>query len=99
MRSSLRQMVTCMWSARRLQRYLDADPSAPLTPGEIARIEEHLAVCAKCADSAYELHALHHALAGWSQRPEPDEASLTRLRGYLDELTGSPRGPHGQETP
>ena len=36
MSGTVRQMLTCHWSAQRIQRYLDADPAAPLTPGEVA---------------------------------------------------------------
>ena len=38
--TSLRRMVTCHWSARRIGRYLDHDPSAPLTPAEVKRLED-----------------------------------------------------------
>jgi len=29
MTETLRQMLSCLWSARRIQRYLDADPRCP----------------------------------------------------------------------
>ncbi|MEI2730476.1 MAG: zf-HC2 domain-containing protein [Dermatophilaceae bacterium] len=88
MKQSLRQMFACHWSARRIQRYLDADPAAPLTPGEIARLEEHLSTCQKCAQTSAEHEALHRALSKWPGRPLPDEASIERLRTYLDKITG-----------
>lgn len=88
MTQSLRQMITCHWSARRIQRYLDADPSAPLTPGEVARLEAHLAECAKCTQLTDEHRALHRALSLWPGAPTPDEESVARLRSSLDKLLG-----------
>ncbi len=84
---TLRQMMTCHWSARRIQRYLDADPSAPLTPGEVARLEAHLAVCEKCSSVVGEHRALHRALSQWSRRAHVDPEAVDRVRLFLDELT------------
>ncbi|MGA8978610.1 MAG: zf-HC2 domain-containing protein [Pedococcus sp.] len=84
--SSLRRMVTCHWTARHIQRYLDADPSAPLTPGEVSRLESHLAECEKCTQVAGEHRALHRALSHWPGRPIPDSATVSRLRGFVDQL-------------
>lgn len=84
--TSLRRMVTCHWTARRIQRYLDADPSAPLTPGEIARLESHLAVCERCTRLSEEHRVLHRALSHWPGRALPDEEAVARLRGFVDEL-------------
>jgi hypothetical protein len=85
--TSLRRMVTCHWSARRIGRYLDQDPSAPLAPEEVRRLEEHLAVCEKCTRVTDEQRALSRALASWSQTGHIDEASLARLRETLDQIT------------
>ena len=85
--TSLRRMVTCHWSARRIGRYLDNDPSAPLTPAEVKRLEDHLAVCEKCAGVTAEHRALHRALSRWSQQRLPDEAALARLHDTLDRVT------------
>jgi anti-sigma factor RsiW len=87
MKQSLRQMITCHWSARRIQRYLDADPAAPLTPREIARIEAHLAVCERCTALTEEHRALRRALSRWAGGPTPDAQSVDRLRAYLGRLT------------
>lgn len=87
MKPSLRQMITCHWSARRIQRYLDADPAAPLNPGEIARLEAHLATCEKCTQLSDEHKALRRALSIWPGAPTPDEASVQRLRHLLHELS------------
>jgi anti-sigma factor RsiW len=84
--SSLRRMLTCHWSARRIQRYLDHDPSALLAPGEVRRLEEHLAICEKCTQVAAEHQALNRALARWSGQQPPDPASLARLHAAVDRL-------------
>ncbi len=86
MKQSVRQMITCHWSARRIQRYLDADPSAPLTPGEVAKIEAHLAMCEKCTQTAEEHRALHRALSRWPGAPAPDPSSVERLRAFVGNL-------------
>lgn len=74
MTTSLRQMLTCHWSARRIQRYLDADPAALLSPAEVQRLEQHLAVCEKCTAAAQEYRGLGRVLARWSQQRLPDPA-------------------------
>ena len=84
--STMRTMITCHWSARRIQRYLDADPAAPLTPGEVSRLESHLATCEKCSQVAAELRRLHRALSALPGRPMPDPAAVLRLRGFVDQL-------------
>ncbi len=83
-------MLRCHWSAGRIQRYLDADPSAPLTPGEVTRLEEHLATCERCSEVIGQHRALHQALSRWS-RARPDPASVRRMRAVVDELTSGPR--------
>jgi len=80
-------MVTCHWSARRIGRYLDNDPTAPLTPAEVKRLEDHLAVCEKCSGVTSEHRALSSALSRWSQQRLPDQAALTRLHATLDRIT------------
>lgn len=85
---SLRQMITCHWSARRIQRYLDADPAAPLTPGEVARLESHLAICEKCSQVALEHRTLSRLLSRWPGRPIPEPNAVMRLRLFVDELVG-----------
>ncbi|MBK8460161.1 MAG: zf-HC2 domain-containing protein [Micropruina sp.] len=87
MKQSLIQLITCHWTARRVQRYLDADPSALLTPAEVARIEAHLAMCAKCTQVAAEHRALHGALSTWWGGRGADPHAEARLQGYLDGLT------------
>ena len=82
----LRQMVTCHWTARRIHRYLDADPAAPLTPGEITRLEEHVAACETCSEVVRQHRVLHRALSLWSRRQPLDPASVDRMRVVVDDL-------------
>jgi anti-sigma factor RsiW len=86
MTGSLRQMLTCHWSARRIQRYLDADPAARLTPAEISRLEEHLATCETCSRVAAEHRALHRALSLWSGGSVVDPRSVDRVRDFLSTI-------------
>lgn len=82
------RVITCHWSARRIGRYLDNDPSAPLSPDERRRLEGHLAICAKCAEVTAEHRALSRALSRWSQQRLPDEAAMHRLRDALERIAG-----------
>ncbi|WP_245886422.1 zf-HC2 domain-containing protein [Kineococcus xinjiangensis] len=82
----LRMMLTCHWSARRIQRHLDADPSAPLPAEEARRLEAHLAVCARCSQVAEDHRMLRYALTRWSDRRGPDPAAVGRLRATLDRI-------------
>ncbi len=84
---TLKQMLTCHWSARTIERYLDADPAAPLTPGEVSRLEAHLAICERCSGVVAEHRALHRALSLWSRRAYVDPAVVDRVRHFLDDLT------------
>ena len=86
MTAGIRQMLTCHWTARRLQRYLDADPSAPLSPGEITRLEEHVAICERCTEVMRQHRVLHRALSLWSGARPADPAEVDRLRAVLDDL-------------
>ena len=86
MTSSLPSMLTCLWSARRIQRYLDADPSASLKPAELHRLATHLAVCERCSRLTDEHRALRRALARWSGQRLPDPAAVGRLQAVLHQL-------------
>ncbi|MDQ3359414.1 MAG: zf-HC2 domain-containing protein, partial [Actinomycetota bacterium] len=67
---------------------LDADPAARLTPGEISRLEEHLATCEKCTQVAGEHRALHRALSLWSGGSVVDPRSVDRVRDFLSTING-----------
>ena len=92
MTGTLRQMLICHWSARRIQRYLDADPAAPLTPGEIARLEGHLATCEKCTRVLSEHRVLHRALSRRSGASEVDPQSVARVRAFLSTISDEDHG-------
>lgn len=82
----LRMMLTCHWSARRIQRYLDSDPAALLDPGEVRRLEAHLAECDKCSAAAAEYREIDTALSRWALRWMPDPDSVTRMHRVIDRL-------------
>ena len=77
--SALTRMLTCRWSARRIQRYLDADPAAPLATEEIRRLEAHLATCERCSAAVLEYRGLRQALMHWALRRSPDPAMVARV--------------------
>ncbi len=83
---AIRTMVTCRWSASRIQRYLDADPAALLTDDEIRRLESHLAVCGRCAAAAAEYRQLDSALSRWAARRMPDPHAVEHMHEVLDRL-------------
>lgn len=83
-----RMMLTCHWSARRIQRYLDADPAAPLATDEIRRLEAHLAVCERCRAAEQEFRQINAALSRWTIQTMPDADRVEHVRHFLDRLTG-----------
>lgn len=87
-----RHMLTCHWTARRLQRYLDADRSAPLEPHEVARLEEHLATCERCSRALAEHRLLRRVLGGLGHGTPVRPESVDRMRSLLDELTSGTDG-------
>lgn len=89
---TMRTMLTCRWSARRIQRYLDSDPSAPLGADEVRRLEAHLAACERCRAAVEEFRGIRRALARWSQRQAPDPAAVARLRLAAERLVARDAG-------
>lgn len=87
-----RQMLTCRWTARRLQRYLDADRSAPLEPHEVARLEAHLAACERCSRALAEHRLLRRVLGGLGHADPVPPDSVDRMRSLLDQLAGGTDG-------
>ncbi len=83
---SVTSMWTCHWARKRIQRYLDADPSALLTQTEVRRLETHLATCDRCTALAEEHRGLRHALSAWSARRTPDPAAVARLRLAAEQI-------------
>ncbi len=89
--STARRMLTCRWTARQLHRYLDADPSVPLEPTEIRRLEEHLSQCENCSGLTTEYRVLGRLLHRLSAACEPDPRSIARLRDQLSTITHGER--------
>lgn len=83
---AIRTMVTCRWSAGRIQRYLDSDPAALLTDDEIRRLEAHLAHCHRCSAAATEYREIDTALSRWAARRIPDPQSVTHMHEVLDRI-------------
>jgi anti-sigma factor RsiW len=79
-------MLSCHFTAKRLQRYLDADPAAPLDPAEIRRLETHLAECDRCSSAASEFRSMRWAMLRLSRLVGPDPAAVQRLHLAVDEL-------------
>ncbi len=84
--SMIGAMVTCRWTARRIQQYLDADPSARLSAAEVARLEAHLSECERCTTLAHEFRVMRGALGRWAAASPPDPAAVQRLRTLVDTL-------------
>ena len=84
--TGIRRMLSCHFTAKRLQRYLDADPSAPLDPAEIRRLEAHLAECARCASAVEDFRAMRWAALRLSRLVGPDPAAVARLHRVVDQL-------------
>ena len=84
--TTIHGMLTCRWAARRIQRYLDSDPAAPLDPAELSRLEAHLAACARCSGRAEQYRALSRALAQWSDQHRPDPQLVARAHERAERL-------------
>lgn len=89
MMTMVRRMVTCRWAARRIQRYLDADPAALLEPAEIARLEAHMADCARCTGRATEYRVLAKSLRSWSDSHPPDAGIVARLHETAQRISSA----------
>ena len=85
-------LMTCWWSGKRLERYLDRDDAARLTDAEITRLEHHLSVCSKCATSAENLLRLKATLARLPERPGVDPAAVARLESVAARLRSGELG-------
>lgn len=92
MMSMLTTMWTCRWSARRIQRYLDSDPAAPLSVTELHRLEAHLAICQRCAAVAEEYRGLRRALVRWTQRRTPDPNVVSRVHDVVEKYMAEDAG-------
>lgn len=76
----------CWWAARRLDRYLDADPSAELGSTEAARLERHLDTCRRCSAALAGRRALRALLRAVDGGHPADPAALARLDAVASRL-------------
>lgn len=88
--TSLRTMLTCRWAARRIQRYLAADPAVALDPAELTRLQAHLAECARCTGKVEEYEALQLALHAWAAPYQPDPALSARVHDAAERIIQEP---------
>ncbi len=84
--TGLGELLACHFTARRLQRYLDADPAAPLTATEVRRLEAHLADCDRCSSAAADFRSMRWAMLRLSRLVGPDPAAVQRLHSTVDQL-------------
>lgn len=84
--AAIRTMLRCRWSAQRIQRYLDQNPSAPLTSADCSKLVAHLDICARCTAAADEYRGLRRTLLRWSQGRFIDPDAVRRLRGVSEQL-------------
>ena len=83
--SEVMSMPECHWVRAHLIRYLDRDPSAPMSPEELARLETHIAICEKCAAVSEDYREASDALS--QLRTHVDQESIARLSASLEKLT------------
>lgn len=83
--SEVMSMPECHWVRAHLIRYLDRDPSAPLSEEELARLQTHIAICDKCAAISDEYRETSKALSQF--RTQVDKESIERLSNSLKKLT------------
>lgn len=83
--SEVLSMRECHWVTRHLSEYLDRDPSAPLTAEEGSRLENHIAICEKCASISREFAETSLALKAYRNHNDAD--SISRLTQSLNKLT------------
>ena len=83
--SEVMSMPECHWVRAHLIRYLDRDPSAPMSPEELARLETHIAICEKCASVSEDYRETSYALS--QLRTHIDQESIARLSASLEKLT------------
>lgn len=82
--TSIVQMRECRRTAKNLQRFLDRDPSAPLSNEDRRRVEIHLAECEKCSALSEEYQVLHQTLQHLGASMEPDPEAVDRVRLALE---------------
>ncbi len=87
------QMTTCWWAARRLDRYVDGDPSARLSSSEEARVARHASTCRRCARDLAERREVRDELRSLGRRLPTDREALERLDAVAATLRSTGTGP------
>lgn len=82
----LRRLPECRRTRRRLQQFLDRDPSAPLSPAEEQEVQAHLEICEKCQGLAADFTALHSSLGRLGAGLAPEQEVIDRVHSFLDDL-------------
>jgi RNA polymerase sigma factor (sigma-70 family) len=85
-------LTTCWWTARRLDRYLDRDPSALLSSADTARLERHADACRRCARELAGRREVREALRAHDRRRPTDVGALERLDALAASLRTSRAG-------
>ena len=85
-------LTTCWWAARRLDRYIDADPSAQLSTAEVQRLQRHAATCRRCAAELAERQRVHASLRRFGTRDLTEPAALERLDAVAAQLRTTGKG-------
>ncbi|MBI1379000.1 MAG: zf-HC2 domain-containing protein [Frankiales bacterium] len=86
---SIRQALECRRTRKRLQRFLDRDPSALLTTEEVREVEVHLQGCVRCQGLAEEYRSLHRSLGRLGDALTPDDDAVRRAQEALRRATES----------
>ena len=76
----MRTMIECQHTASRVERYLDADPSAPLREDERQRLARHLVGCVRCSREAARHQVLRASLRRLGEHHRPNAAAVARLQ-------------------
>jgi hypothetical protein len=85
--SEVLSMRQCRWVIGRLSGYLDRDPSAQWSEKDMTRLENHIAICERCASLSQDYRETSAALSQYRQ--SLDSASIKRLSESLLKLTSA----------
>ena len=86
------QMTTCWWAARRLDRFVDGDPSARLSSVEADRVARHASTCLRCSRALAERRQVREELRGLGRRRRTDAEALERLDAVAATLRSTGTG-------
>lgn len=89
----MRTMMECRHAASRVERYLDADPSAPLRDTERLRLAIHLAVCDRCGRAAARHQVLRASLRRLGDNHRPDAVAIARVQHLVHTIVTTTEHP------